>query len=307
MPGTVLILALLAVVMLGGASHAQAGGRVDSERLTFGDVHFELRTPGPETGQPRPVPVVLIAGYAVPMIVWDRTVDALAAQGFTVLRFDLYGRGRSARPTAIDYTPELFADQVHELVGRLSLSRPFHVIASSMGGAVAAMLAARHGDVFDRVVLVSPAGLAHEFPAVTTLLKVPGLGPWYFEQRFRDVMLMHLRDNLRLDPRAYPAMLREYHRQLVVPGSPEAMLSTFRHTLLRDASGEFRALGRLRRPTLALWGVEDRVVPLERVRTTLVEAIPQLELWRIHHAAHLPQLERPTAFNELVLEFLTRP
>jgi pimeloyl-ACP methyl ester carboxylesterase len=301
------ILLALTAVALSGGHEACAERRV--ERLSLGDVSYELLEPG--DGRPSR-DVVLIPGYAVPMTVWDRTTDALVHAGFRVLRFDLYGRGRSARPLVvdrrrIDYTPELFADQVHELAGKLKISRPFHVIASSMGGPVAAMLAARHPNPFDRVILVSPAGLAHDFPAVTTVLKTPWFGEWYFRRQFRDIMLEHLRDNLLLDPRAYPDMLREYQQQLTVPGSAQAMLSTFHHTLLRDASEEFRALGRLRRPTLVLWGEADKVVALDRVMKTLVEAMTQLELWTIHRAAHLPQLERPQVFNDLAIRFLLRP
>jgi|SRR5262245_47599883 len=277
--------------------------------LADGPVSYELVKPdGCGDGFAACPLVVLVAGYAVPMVVWDETRDALLARKFSVLRFDFYGRGRSARPR-VEYTPTFFADQIWDLVTakQLDLPRRFHLVASSMGGAVAAMFANRHPGAVDRIVLVSPAGLSVKFPPVTTLLKAPAIGKWYFERRFRQIMLDHLRDNLYTDVHLYPKVLVEFRRQLEVPGTADAMFSTLRSTVLRDLTEEFQGLGNLRRPTQVIWGTEDHLVPLEHSRKTLERAIPHLEINEIARAGHLPQLERPRAFNALVTAFLAQP
>jgi pimeloyl-ACP methyl ester carboxylesterase len=272
-------------------------------RLTHGPVAFELRRPPSCAPDACPL-VVLVAGFAVPMVVWDATVPALLAKGFTVLRFDLYGRGLSARPR-VEYRPELFAEQMWELVTKLGFRPPFHVIASSMGGVVTAVFAARHPDALDRVVLVSPAGLSHDFPVSATILRAPGVGPWYFTSQFRHVMLDHLRDNVNADVCVYPRMLAAFYRQLEVPGTADAMYSTFRHTLLGDVREDYRWLGRRHRPTLAVWGAADKVVP-PGIVPELYRMIPHLEVSVLRGTGHLPQLERPRAFNALVTTFLGR-
>lgn len=285
---------------------AAAPTEIGQVRLRHGPVHFELVAPRGHRPDECPL-VVLVAGYAVPMVVWDATVQALVDQGFSVLRFDFYGRGRSARPR-VKYDGGLFAEQIWDLVTepRLKLPRRFHIVASSMGGAIAAVFANRHPDALDRVVLVSPAGLSVQFPPITTLLKTPGLGKWYFAWRFREIMLEHLRDNLYGDVRLYPKMLAEYRRQLEVPGSADALYSTLRLTVLQDMTEEFRGLGGLRRPTQVIWGSEDHLVPLKDTRRALERAIPHLELRTIRGAAHLPQLEQSDTFNARVTEFLLR-
>lgn len=274
-------------------------------RLTYGLVRYELA--GPRDCDPHACPlVVLVGGYIVPMVVWDATVPTLVRQGHSVLRFDFYGRGRSARPH-VDYKPGLFADQMWELITTLGLVQAHHrfdVVASSMGGPVAALFATRHPDAIDKIVLVSPAGLSKKFPAMTTLLKVPGLGKWYFERQFRPIMLDHLQQNFRANVCAYPTVLAEVRRQLEVPGTSDAMYSTARLALLQDMTEEFRALGDLRRPTQVIWGSDDHLLPLAASREALDGAIPHRELWKVPAAAHLPQLERPHAFNDLVTEFL---
>lgn len=285
-----------------GAAAVPVWRQAGSVHLTHGPVEFELMVRDGCNPSPCPL-VVLIPGFAVPMVVWDANVPALVGAGFSVLRFDLYGRGRSARPR-VEYRPELFARQLWELLSKLRLPPRFHVVASSMGAAVAAEFGARHPDAIDRLVLVGPVGLEHDFPLLVTFLRAPGIGKWYFTSRFREVMLDHLQDNIHADVCAYPTVLAAFRRQLEVPGTADAMFSTFRHTLLADVQGEFRQLGRPFRRTLAVWGVEDRLVPFDRASERLGRLIPDLKVERIRGAGHLPQLERPRAFNALVTAFL---
>ena len=294
--GTTIVALVLAVVM---AAPVAAAGPSDI-KLAHGATHFELSIPRPQG--PHPL-VVLVAGYAVPMIVWDETVKALVEQNFAVLRFDLYGRGRSARPD-VPYTAELFAAQLYELVTTLQLPTPFHIVASSMGGAVTATFASRHPEAIDRIVLVGPAGLSTRFPPIVTVLKVPALGPWYFRRNFKPIMLDHLQENLLADYRTYPQILAEVRRQNEIRGTADAMYSTLRQTLLRTHRDEYRTLGGLHRPIRVVWGTEDRLVLYRDSRAALDTSIPHHELCAVLHAAHLPHVERPRPFNALVTRFL---
>ena len=295
----------LAVVTLGALPAAAAPPVVtlDDVKLEHGLTRYELSVPAGRLASRNPL-VVLVAGYAVPMVVWTDTVPALLAKDFSVLRFDFYGRGRSARPH-VAYAPDLFADQLRELVATLELPAKFHVVASSMGSIVTAVFANRHPDVLDRVVLVSPAGLSEKFPSMITLFKVPAVGPWYFRHSFKGIMLEHLQENLAIDYRNYPDVLAEFRWQLTQAGSADAMYSTLRRTLLRDSRDDFRGLGGLHRPTRVLWGTRDRLVPFRDSRKALKSAIPHHELCAVTKAAHLPQVERWEQFNPLVAQFLS--
>jgi pimeloyl-ACP methyl ester carboxylesterase len=79
------------------ASSAMAGQTVSGTlTLCHGPVQYELSKVDRPVGT-----VVLVGGFAVPMSVWNDTVPALKAKSFSVLRFDLYGRGGSARPRVV--------------------------------------------------------------------------------------------------------------------------------------------------------------------------------------------------------------
>ena len=78
-------------------------------RLTHGVTHYALD--GADDG---PV-VVLVHGGTIPMFTWSEIVPGLTDRGFRVLRYDMYGRGRSDRP-AVEYNRALYLEQLVELL-----------------------------------------------------------------------------------------------------------------------------------------------------------------------------------------------
>jgi 3-oxoadipate enol-lactonase len=64
-------------------------------------------------------------------------------------------------------------------------------------------------------------------------------------------------------------------------------------------------VGRIRAPTLVVVGALDEATPPAQAEA-LRAAIPRSELSILDHAAHLPNVERPDAFNAEVLTFLAR-
>ncbi|WP_030371605.1 alpha/beta fold hydrolase [Streptomyces rimosus] len=73
--------------------------------------------------------------------------------GHRSLLLDLLGFGISDRPTSFPYTLEAHADAVAEALRAAGVSAA-DVIAHSMGGSVAILLAARHPDLVARLVLI---------------------------------------------------------------------------------------------------------------------------------------------------------
>ena len=92
---------------------ARAGAGGASVALSDGVVHYQLA--GPE-GAPA---VVLLHGFSTPYLIWDNNFSALAAAGYRVLRYDLYGRGFSDRQ-APSSTAGPLRRQLRELIERLS-------------------------------------------------------------------------------------------------------------------------------------------------------------------------------------------
>jgi pimeloyl-ACP methyl ester carboxylesterase len=64
-------------------------------------------------------------------------------------------------------------------------------------------------------------------------------------------------------------------------------------------------LGKVRVPTLIVWGAEDQIIPVE-CGQLYQRAIPGATLQRIAQCGHWPQFERPQELAQLVREFLSR-
>ncbi len=57
-------------------------------------------------------------------------------------------------------------------------------------------------------------------------------------------------------------------------------------------------------PTLVVWGLKDRIVPVEAA-IGYHRLIPSSRLELFERTGHVPQMERPARFNSLLDDFLT--
>ncbi|MFE9956488.1 alpha/beta fold hydrolase [Micromonospora sp. NPDC005299] len=108
-----------------------------------------------------------------------------ALAGHRSLLVDLLGFGLSDRPASASYTLEMHADVVACALRAAGVSQA-DVVAHSMGGAVATVLAARHPELARRLVLIdTPLDPAPQLPTV----KRPGssgIGVYRTEAEFLD-------------------------------------------------------------------------------------------------------------------------
>ena len=84
-------------------------------------------------------PVVLIHGFSVPSYIWSPTYKMLKEKGFYVISPDLFGRGNSKNIDG-DYTDELFANQVLQLLNHLEIDKA-DFVGLSNGGRVISKIA----------------------------------------------------------------------------------------------------------------------------------------------------------------------
>ena len=118
----------------------------------------EWPAPPPSASSPVAPVMVLIHGYGSNWHTWGRVTDRLA-QDFHLYAVDLRGMGRSGR-FGMSPGRQVWADDVAVLTGRLS-DRPVTLIGHSLGGWVAAAVAAQHPELVSKAVLVEPYSGAH--------------------------------------------------------------------------------------------------------------------------------------------------
>ncbi|HEU4566153.1 MAG TPA: alpha/beta fold hydrolase [Gemmatimonadaceae bacterium] len=302
--GLALVLALVLVVLLpyllvndethdmDGAARAGAPGTV--VRLSAGDTYYELAGPA---GGPM---VVLVHGTTIPSLVWDHNIEALAAAGMRVVRYDLFGRGLSDRPRA-RYDLELYVRQLEELLAHVARGAPVDLVGLSLGGMIVAEFAQRHPDRVRKVALIDPAGVGTRLPLAARIAVAPGVGE-YVMRVAGTRQLTPSRRNV-LHPERHARLDSVYLRTIRFRGSRRAVLESIRTLPMAAYDSGYHRLGALGKPTLLVWGRHDAVVPFsnsERVR----ELVRPSRFVVVEDAGHLSNYERPDEVNAALVAFL---
>ncbi len=263
--------------------------------LTDGKTYYELA--GPETG----APVVLVHGFSVPSYIWEPIFPALAQAGLRVLRYDLYGRGRSARPRKANDL-DFFLRQLSELLTALNISTSVSLVGLSMGGPIAAAYAARQPEKARRLALIDPAGLVDWNPPNLRLLRLPGIGE-ILMALFGESFIVNGQANDFYRPERFPGYGELARPQIKIPGYRQSILSTIRCGPLGDLSELYRQVGESGLAVLLVWGREDQTFPFE-LSSKALALMPQAALLAVDEAGHIPHYERPEAVYPILVDFL---
>lgn len=106
-------------------------------------------------GQPT---VVLLNGLTYSTFSWDKFAESLAAQGFGVLRYDMFGMGR----TLLKYAPITDRIELKEQTGdlkalldKLGLQK-INLAGLSYGGGIAVAFTYEHPEMINKLILMAP-------------------------------------------------------------------------------------------------------------------------------------------------------
>lgn len=234
---------------------------------------------------------------------WDDQFDVFAAR-HRVLRYDMRGFGRSQLPSG----PYSHVDDLRQLMLVAGLERA-SLVGVSMGGSVSLQFALLHPELVSRLVLVAPGLPDHEWSE-----EVERFGRAEEEALEADDLERATELNLRtwvdgpsrapgeVDPavrrRVHDMQLQAFRTQVAAyertppPGPPMQL----------DPPASVR-LAEVQTPTLIVVGELD-VPDMLRIAERLEVGIPGARRVVIPCAAHVPNMECPTEFNRLVLDFL---
>ena len=268
----------------------------DEAKLTKGVTHY--RWTGPEEG---PI-AVCIHGLTTPSYVFSGVTRTMAALGYRVLTYDLYGRGFSDRPSGAQ-APAFFVAQLRELLADQGVTGRFTVVGYSMGGAIAAALAAREGKRIQAMILLAPAGLA-PVPALPfdQVLTVPVIGDWLM-RAFGGRLLRRALTDAPPSPTMIPDLRARQIEETYDKGYLPAVLSARRHTLSRTFKHEHELIRELGIPVLAIWGREDAVIPLKTLGK-LSHINPEVQHFELRKAGHEFPQTHPSDVAEALQSFL---
>jgi pimeloyl-ACP methyl ester carboxylesterase len=234
--------------------------------------------------------VLLLHSTVCDRRMWDPQVPALAGAGYRAVRADLRGFGETPMPDQ----PYDNARDVVDVLDRVGAERAA-VVAASGGGRVGLEVAARWPVRVTALMLVSTALAGHE----------PGAELRAFDEREEELLeagdvagATELNVATWLGPHADEATrgkVREMQRhafEVQLADDTDAEPVRVEHDVAAVAA-----------PTLLLSGAHD-LPDFRRIADELAGRLPDARHVPLDWAGHLPSLERPDAFNALLLDFL---
>ncbi len=249
-------------------------------------------------------PIVFLHGISGSWQNWLENLPHFARR-HRAIALDLPGFGASPVPSWKIDMPA-YGRLIHDFCERIGVDRGAALVGNSMGGLVAAEATLVAPGRFDRLVLVSAAGLINTWRpkerGAATSHAWSTFGPWVgrlarvivSRPRSRYVMF---RPFLRWPNRLRPELLWEQ----MASGVPCAGFSDALEAVI-----EYDARDRLADidiPTMIVWGSDDWVISA-LAALSYHRRIPGSRLEILERTGHVPQLERPARFNALLDDFL---
>ena len=251
-------------------------------------------------------PVILVHGFGGSLWQWEYQQAALASH-YRVITLDLPGSGLSDKPD-IAYTPDEMVAFLRGFMDALGIPKA-GLVGNSMGAGLVISMTLAHPDRVDRIVLISglPKGVrekltgplikrAVETSAPVWLIRFGNwlAGRWVTEDVLKEIVHDH--------SRITPAVIERSVQNRTRPGLIPAAMATVRNLPLWEQGFALR-IGEISRPTLVIWGEQDKVFPPE-VGRELQSTIKGSSFALIPRAGHIPQWEQPEAVNSLLITFL---
>lgn len=245
---------------------------------------------------------VVVLGHAgfVDSRMWDDQWQALT-EHYRVIRYDMQGYGQSGSVM----TPISRRSELMTLLRSLNITEA-HLIGSSLSDALYIDMALAHPDLVRSLVVVS---------AVPDGFEMMGQPPRYLMEMFDAWQKGDLNQVTELQMRIWidgssrePEQLDQRLRQRVAEMNITAVQN--RTMLISDSQPTdplsppaASRLNEIHCPTLIIDGALDHS-EIHRAAALMAEQIPNARRETVSEAAHMPNLERPSEFNRIVLEFL---
>jgi pimeloyl-ACP methyl ester carboxylesterase len=239
--------------------------------------------------------IVFLHGVGADRTCWKYQLEYFGRQGYKVAALDMRGTGdsqaRDANGEVLKIDREEFARDVDAAIRELGFAKA-NWVGNSMGGVVILEALAQDLQTLDRIVLSNTFAKhpdsANILPRPAKALATKSLAEFATER-----IPMTLRSDIDKETldEAIHAMARK---------DVEAYLATWRTTWSPDRRS---LLPTIKHRTLVVGSDKDLITPLP-LSQELADNIPGARLEVVTDAGHIPSLDRPEQFNQIVLEFL---
>lgn len=236
--------------------------------------------------------LVLLHSLLADRSAFDRAAPLLAkTRRLILVNLPGYGASSPAGPRVEDY-----ADRLAGLFSALRLPRDTDMLGNGFGGFISVALAARHGTLFDRLVVVDSLA-AFPVPAKQPLRALADNVAKHGMSGALDIAIRRMFPEPFIA--AHPGIVAERKRALE-KADPACFRAACQALVEVDLAP---VLATIRNPTLVMAGSEDATTPPALARE-LAAGIPGAKFLEIAGCGHCPQIENPRAFVDALENFL---
>ncbi|MDB2648397.1 alpha/beta hydrolase [Flavobacteriaceae bacterium] len=243
--------------------------------------------------------LVFIHGFSVPSYIWEKTYNSAKEKGFKVIKLDLYGRGFSDNPD-LDYTDELFANQVIELLHELQITNATF-LGLSNGGRVISKLADIKPNMVDKLVYVSASSFNNHKNTADKNVSKDEINE-FIKNRYPTISSGQLSDFKY--PENYPLWDDKYEELLKFKGFARALISTLKNHKNLDL--ENKEISDSNKKVYTIWGDSDSVVVYNDIKEKLNKLIPNRFEYTVPNSGHLPHIENQIDFERYLFDVVLK-
>lgn len=237
--------------------------------------------------------LVFIHGFSVPSYIWNDTYNSAIKKGYNVVKLDLYGRGYSSNIN-IDYTDELFANQVIELLSKLKIQKATF-LGLSNGGRVISKIAFIKPEIVKRLIYISASSFLEHNPPKNKSVSGKEIND-FIRNKYPTISKGQLQDFKY--PNKFKGWESKYEKLLKYEGFAKALLSTSKNHVNLDIENKFINDSKI--PFHTIWGDSDSVVVFNTFKDKLNKLMPRRNEYFISESGHLPNMENKKDFENLL-------
>jgi len=249
------------------------------------------------------LPMLFVHGFSASKDMWIATVAKLPRE-IPVILLDLPGHGDTSMPTENDdVSVRELASNLHDFIESIGLDkRGFHLIGTSLGGAIAAIYSATYPTGVEKLTLSCPA---METPVKNEFIQEVEQGHCRLipetEEELRLMMKSCSYNKADLSPQILKGIL-----QLRLPKNDffRQLFDRIRKEQESDSWDLFEEyISKIKPPTHVIWGRNDELMHISGA-DLLKQHLPNVVQFDIlENCGHSIQLESPGRFVKALLQF----
>ncbi|BBH53652.1 alpha/beta fold hydrolase [Fluviispira sanaruensis] len=250
--------------------------------------------------------ILLLHGFALSVEFWSENILEFS-KNHKVIALDLLGFGLTDKPKT---KPQLEEHPrfVFEFLQKLSIKK-VKVVGHSMGGLIAIKFAQMHPEMVESLVLVGSAGFKREIPLHFSILSLPFVGEILVKPNKRGLASALRRNTFdkniikkdKIDLLYNMSLHPQMGKTLLWINRSAINLFGFKNKIIKTIKKEIH---KLHMPVLIIWGREDSIIYVSHAQAGQ-ELIKHAQVVIFENCGHLPQIEHPKKFNDLVLDFFS--